>query len=83
MKNIQVRNRDILLANVMGRFMRWDDRCGTYERFIIHGKLEGKYVICPFHFAEFGRNNWKKKSRILSIFFEGCKLSFLMRCKNF
>ena len=60
MKNVQVRNRDILLANVDGTFYAMDDRCGHMNALLSMGKLEGKYVICPFHFAEFDVTTGKK-----------------------
>ena len=60
MKNVQVRNRDILLANVDGTFYAMDDRCGHMNALLSMGKLEGKYVICPFHFAEFDITTGKK-----------------------
>lgn len=60
MKNIQVENRDILLANVDGTFYAMDDRCGHMNALLSMGKLEGKNVICPFHFAEFDVTTGKK-----------------------
>jgi len=60
MKNVQVRNRDILLANVDGTFYAMDDRCGHMNALLSMGKLEGKNVICPFHFAEFDVTTGKK-----------------------
>jgi len=60
MKNIQVGNRDILLANVDGTFYAMDDRCGHMNALLSMGKLEGKYVICPFHFAEFDVTTGRK-----------------------
>ena len=37
-----------------------DDRCGHMNALLSMGKLEGKYVICPFHFAEFDVTTGKK-----------------------
>ena len=60
MKNVQVGNRDVLLANVDGMFYAMDDRCGHMNALLSMGKLEGKNVICPFHFAEFDVTTGKK-----------------------
>jgi nitrite reductase/ring-hydroxylating ferredoxin subunit len=60
MKNVQVGNRDVLLANVDGTFYAMDDRCGHMNALLSMGKLEGKNVICPFHFAEFDVTTGKK-----------------------
>jgi nitrite reductase/ring-hydroxylating ferredoxin subunit len=60
MKNIQIKNRDILIANVDGRFYAMDDRCGHMNALLSMGKLQGKNVICPFHFAEFDVTTGKK-----------------------
>ena len=60
MKNVQVGNRDILLANVDGEFYAMDDRCGHMNALLSMGKLEGKNVICPFHSAEFDVTTGKK-----------------------
>jgi nitrite reductase/ring-hydroxylating ferredoxin subunit len=53
MKNIQVEGMDILIANVDGKFYAIDDRCGHMNALLSMGKLVGKNVICPFHFAQF------------------------------
>lgn len=60
MKNIQLNNRDILIANVNGNFYAMDDRCGHMNALLSMGKLQGKNVICPFHFAEFDVTTGKK-----------------------
>lgn len=60
MKNIQLNNRDILIANVNGKFYAMDDRCGHMNALLSMGKLQGKNVICPFHSAEFDVTTGKK-----------------------
>lgn len=60
MKNIQLNNRDILIANVNGKFYAMDDRCGHMNALLSMGKLQGKNVICPFHFAEYDVTTGKK-----------------------
>jgi nitrite reductase/ring-hydroxylating ferredoxin subunit len=60
MKNKKIENRDILIANVDGNFYAMDDRCGHMNALLSMGKLQGKNVICPFHFAEFDVTTGKK-----------------------
>jgi nitrite reductase/ring-hydroxylating ferredoxin subunit len=60
MKTVQIKNRDILIANVEGKFYAMDDRCGHMNALLSMGKLQGKNVICPFHFAEFDVTTGKK-----------------------
>ena len=60
MKNVQIEGRDILIANVDGKFYAIDDRCGHMNALLSMGKLVGKTVICPFHFAQFDVTNGKK-----------------------
>ncbi|NHI92529.1 MAG: Rieske (2Fe-2S) protein [Candidatus Lokiarchaeota archaeon] len=60
MKNIQVEGMDILVANVDGKFYAIDDRCGHMNALLSMGKLVGKNVICPFHFAHFDVTTGKR-----------------------
>jgi len=60
MKNVQLEGRDILIANVDGEFYAIDDRCGHMNALLSMGKLVGKNVICPFHFAQFDVTTGKK-----------------------
>lgn len=60
MKTIQIEGRDILIANVDGKFYAMDDRCGHMNALLSMGKLVGKKVICPFHFAQFDVTTGKK-----------------------
>jgi nitrite reductase/ring-hydroxylating ferredoxin subunit len=53
MKSLDVKGRSILVANVDGKFYAMDDRCGHMNAMLSMGKLTGKIVVCPFHFAEF------------------------------
>lgn len=60
MKSVVLNGIDILVANVDGRFYAIDDRCGHMNALLSMGKLEGKIVSCPFHFAEFDVTTGKK-----------------------
>jgi nitrite reductase/ring-hydroxylating ferredoxin subunit len=60
MKSVVLNGIDILVANVDGGFYAIDDRCGHMNALLSMGKLEGKLVTCPFHFAQFDVTTGKK-----------------------
>ena len=53
MKSVDVNGVAVLIANVDGKFYAMDDRCGHMNAMLSMGALNGKIVVCPFHFAEF------------------------------
>lgn len=53
MKHFEVAGKEILLANVDGRFYAVTDRCAHASAPLSMGKLEGTTVVCPLHFARF------------------------------
>ncbi|HWQ23908.1 MAG TPA: non-heme iron oxygenase ferredoxin subunit [Gaiellaceae bacterium] len=53
MKRVLVDRERVLLANVEGRFYALRDNCGHQKAALSKGKLEGKVVECPLHFACF------------------------------
>jgi nitrite reductase/ring-hydroxylating ferredoxin subunit len=53
MKSVELKGIDVLIANVDGRFYAMDDRCGHMNALLSMGKLNGKIVTCPFHYAQF------------------------------
>ena len=53
MKRVLVDRKRVLLANVEGRFYALEDNCGHQKAALSKGKLEGKVVECPLHFAGF------------------------------
>ncbi len=60
MKNMQVEGRDVLIANVDGKFYAMDDRCGHMNALLSMGRLTGSIITCPFHFAQFDVSTGKK-----------------------
>jgi 3-phenylpropionate/trans-cinnamate dioxygenase ferredoxin subunit len=53
MKSVRAAGVVVLLVNVEGEVYALSDFC-THSRCYLHnGKLEGKVVTCPCHFAEF------------------------------
>ena len=53
MKRVLVERERVLLANVEGRFYALRDNCGHQKAALSKGRLEGKVVECPLHFACF------------------------------
>ena len=53
MKHFEVNGKEILIANVAGEFHATSDRCPHANASLSMGKLEGKTIICPLHFARF------------------------------
>lgn len=53
MKRVLVGRARVLLANVEGSFYALEDNCGHQKAALSKGKLEGKVVECPLHFACF------------------------------
>ncbi len=53
MKHVEAGGREILLASVGGKIYAIEDRCGHMSAPLSMGRLEGKIVQCPLHFARF------------------------------
>ncbi len=53
MKHFESCGKEILIANVSGRFYATSDRCPHASARLSMGKLEGTKIICPLHFARF------------------------------
>ncbi len=53
MKHYEVNGKEIFLANVAGEFFAASDRCPHANARLSMGKLEGKAIICPLHFARY------------------------------
>ncbi len=53
MKHLELAGKEILLANVDGRFYAVSDRCAHASAPLSMGKLNGTTVVCPLHFARF------------------------------
>lgn len=51
MRHVEVNGKDILLANVDGRYYAVSDICNHAGANLHEGKLEGAYVTCPWHKA--------------------------------
>jgi len=53
MKGFTIKGRQILLANVDGKFYAMDAVCSHKSGYLPAGRLEKNIVICPVHEAEF------------------------------
>ena len=62
MKHVDVNGKEVLLANIDGRFYAMSDRCGHMNALLSMGNLKGNFVTCPFHGARFDVTNGKKLS---------------------
>jgi nitrite reductase/ring-hydroxylating ferredoxin subunit len=62
MKHVEVNGKDLLLANIDGKYYAMSDRCGHMNALLSMGNLKGNFVTCPFHGAKFDVTNGKKAS---------------------
>jgi nitrite reductase/ring-hydroxylating ferredoxin subunit len=62
MKHLEVDGKEVLIANVGGKFYAINDRCGHMNALLSMGNLTGNTVTCPFHGAKFDVTNGKKIS---------------------
>jgi nitrite reductase/ring-hydroxylating ferredoxin subunit len=62
MKHIEVDGKEVLIANIGGKFYAISDRCGHMNALLSMGNLTGNTVTCPFHGAKFNVTNGKKLS---------------------
>ena len=62
MKHVEVDGKELLIANIGGKFYAINDRCGHMNALLSMGNLTGNTVTCPFHGAKFDVTNGKKLS---------------------
>jgi nitrite reductase/ring-hydroxylating ferredoxin subunit len=60
MKHIEVYGKEVLIANVGGKFYARGDRCGHMNALLSMGNLKANIVTCPFHGARFDVITGKK-----------------------
>jgi nitrite reductase/ring-hydroxylating ferredoxin subunit len=53
MKHAEVKGKEIMIANVDGRFYAISDRCGHASARLSMGTLDDNIVTCPQHFSRF------------------------------
>jgi nitrite reductase/ring-hydroxylating ferredoxin subunit len=62
MKHVEVNGKEIVIANMNGKFCALDDRCAHMNAPLSMGNLTGDVVTCPFHGARFNVASGKKIS---------------------
>ena len=62
MKHVEVNGKEIMIANMNGKFYALDDRCAHMNAPLSMGNLTGDVVTCPFHGAKFNVASGKKIS---------------------
>ena len=61
MKHVEVKGKEILIANIDGKFYALNDRCGHMNALLSMGNLANdNAVTCPFHGARFDITTGKK-----------------------
>jgi nitrite reductase/ring-hydroxylating ferredoxin subunit len=60
MKHTEVNGKEIMIANINGKFYALTDRCGHMNALLSMGNLTGNTVTCPFHGAKFDVTTGKK-----------------------
>lgn len=60
MKHIENNGKEIVIANVNGKFYALDDRCAHMNAPLSMGNLTANIVTCPFHGAKFDVTSGKK-----------------------
>ena len=62
MKHVEVNGKEIVIANMNGKFCALDDRCAHMNAPLSMRNLTGDVVTCPFHGAKFNVASGKKIS---------------------
>ncbi len=53
MKHVEIDGKEIMIANVEGKFYAIGDRCGHMSARLSMGTLTNTVVTCPLHFSRF------------------------------
>lgn len=53
MQMVRIGGNSVLLVNIEGQFYAASDFCTHSKCYLHNGKLRGKVVTCPCHFAQF------------------------------
>lgn len=60
MKHIEINGKEIVIANLDGKFYAFADRCGHMNARLSRGNINQNVVTCPFHAAKFDVTSGKK-----------------------
>ena len=61
MKHLDLNGKEIVIANVDGKFYAFDERCGHMNARLSNGNINQNIVTCPFHAAMFDITTTGKK----------------------
>lgn len=60
-KHVEVKGKEILIANIDGKFYALNDRCGHMNALLSMGNIANDNIVtCPFHGARFDITTGKK-----------------------
>ena len=62
MKHAEINGKEIVIANLDGKFYAFADRCGHMNARLSRGNINQNVVTCPFHAAKFDVTTGKKLS---------------------
>jgi nitrite reductase/ring-hydroxylating ferredoxin subunit len=62
MKHVEFDGKEIMIANIDGKFYALNDRCGHMNALLSMGNVKDNIVTCPFHGARFDVTTGKKTS---------------------
>jgi len=60
MKHVDINGKEIVIANLNGKFYAFADRCGHMNARLSRGNITQNTVTCPFHAAKFDITSGKK-----------------------
>lgn len=62
MKHVELNGKEIMIANLDGKFYALNDRCSHTNAPLSMGHIQGNIVTCPMHGARFDITTGKKMS---------------------
>ena len=60
MKHVDINGKEIVIANLNGKFYAFAERCGHMNARLSGGNITQNTVTCPFHAAKFDITSGKK-----------------------
>ena len=60
MKHVEINGKEIVIANLNGKFYAFAERCGHMNARLSLGNITQNTVTCPFHAAKFDITSGKK-----------------------
>ena len=60
MKHVEINGKEIVIANLNGKFYAFAERCGHMNARLSRGNITQNTVTCPFHAAKFDITSGKK-----------------------